>query len=207
MSKRQTQFARAFIPWIAEWSKMGLSGTQTRVLLLLASRMEQDEMGHWTAWFPREEMADTLGLSERTIRRTVRILVEKKAISRVGKAYNGIVQKYKIMPAYKGVPIMSPFKEGVPIMSPFKGERGAQSGRKGVPEKAIKGDTPGTPIRTLECASPSLDSGERKKEKQPADGKTDEEKTEQARAIRKQAQARMPPDVQEYLKKRGMWLD
>ena len=37
---RRTQFAMAFVPWIEEWQRMELSGTQTRVMLMMASRME-----------------------------------------------------------------------------------------------------------------------------------------------------------------------
>ena len=142
---RQTPFARAFVPWIAEWSRMGLSGTQERVLLLLISRMEPDGKGRWLSWFPREEMADTLALSETTVRHAVKALADKGAIRRVGKSYNGKAQKYELMPKFKGVVNATPFKV----------ERGTQDGHKGVPETAIKGASTATPLRTKECASAS----------------------------------------------------
>lgn len=144
MSK-QTPFARAFVPWVSEWSRMGLSGTQERVLLLLVSRMESDGRGGWTSWFPRAEMADVLGLSEETVRRAIRHLVDKGALKRIGKAYNSTAQKYKLMPAYKG---------GI-TGHPNKLERGAQHDHEGVPRTPIKGVSSGTPIRNKECGSAS----------------------------------------------------
>lgn len=157
---RQTPFARAFVPWIAEWSRMGLSGTQERVLLLLVSRMESDGRGGWVAWFPRAEMSEVLELSEETVRRAIRHLVEKGAIKRIGKAYSSTVQKYKLMPNYKG---------GI-SGHPIKTERGAQSDQKGVPSTPIKGVSPGIPIRTKECASASLSQPSARNRYKQADG-------------------------------------
>ena len=145
MSK-QTPFARAFVPWVAEWSRMGLSGTQERVMLLLVSRMESDGRDGWVAWFPRAEMADVLGISEETVRRAIRHLVDKGALKRIGKAYNSTAQKYKLMPSYKG---------GI-AGHLINTERGAHGDQKGVPRAPIKGVSTGTPIRKKECASASL---------------------------------------------------
>lgn len=142
---RQTPFARAFIPWIAEWSHMGLSGTQERVLLLLVSRMEPDGRGGFTSWFPRAEMAEVLGLSELTIRNATNALVGKGALRRLGKSYKSTAQKYQIMPECKG------YLMGTPINA----QRGCSGGSKGVARTVPKGTSPATPLRTKEGASAS----------------------------------------------------
>ncbi len=142
---RQTPFARAFVPWIAEWSRMGLSGTQERVLLLLVSRMEPDGRGGFTSWFPRAEMAATLGLSELTIRNAINALVGKGVLKRLGKAYKSTAQKYQIMPTHKGYLTSDPIKT----------QRGCSGGSKGVAQVVPKGTSPATPLRTKECASAS----------------------------------------------------
>lgn len=144
MSK-QTRFARAFEPWIAEWAKAGLSGTQTRVLLLLIANMEESANGQFTSWRPRAEMAEILGLSEITVRNAILALSRLGMIKKVGKAYNGKAQKYLIMPG----------KKRVPAQQPHSGERVPNLGTKGYLPSVLKGTSTATPTRTLEGASTS----------------------------------------------------
>lgn len=142
---RQTPFARAFVPWIAEWSRMGLSGTQERILLLLVSRMESDGKGRWYSWYPRVEMADALGLKEDTVRKAIVSLREKGALQTCGKSYSGKCQRYQLMPNVKGclsVPTIT--KKGVPT-----------DAEKGSPDVPKWGVSTGTPLRRKECASAS----------------------------------------------------
>ena len=142
---RQTPFARAFVPWIAEWSRMGLSGTQERILLLLVSRMEPDGNGGFTSWFPRAEMAVALDLSELTIKDAINALVRKGALARLGKSYKSTAQKYQIMPVYKGEVVAIPFRD----------KRGGSDTSNGVAMALPKGRSGATPLRTKECASAS----------------------------------------------------
>lgn len=157
---RQTPFARAFVPWVAEWSRMGLSGTQERVLLLLISRMEPDGRGGFTSWFPRTEMASVLGLSELTIKDAINALVRKGALVRLGKSYKSNTQKYQIMPGYKG--------EVATI--PFNGQRGGSGTSNGVALALPKGRSGATPLRTKECASASLSQPSARNRYKQADG-------------------------------------
>lgn len=145
MSK-QTRFARAFEPWIAEWSKAGLSGTQERVMLLLAANMERDEKGSFVTIRSRSEIAQILGMSEVTIRNAVKALARKGMIQKVGKAYNGNAQKYVLMPRNKGG------AERVQIID--KG--GSTENRKGVPQRSRRGTSTAPPIRELDSGSGSL---------------------------------------------------
>lgn len=145
MSK-QTRFARAFVPWIAEWADAGLSGTQERVMLLLIANMESMGGGRFKSWCPRAEMASALGVSEDAIRKAVRVLISKGMLKRIGNAHNGKVQQYQIMPP-KGGNNSTPIIEG----------RGYQRSQKGGNSVPIKGGTAVPPNRLLEgaCAAPS----------------------------------------------------
>lgn len=145
MSK-QTPFARAFVPWVAEWSRMGLSGTQERVMLLLVSRMEPDGNGGFTSWYPRIEMAAALNLSELTIKDAVNALVRKGALIRLGKSYKSTAQKYQIMPGYKGEV----------VANPFRNKRGGSGTSNGDALTLPKGRSGATPLRKKECAPASL---------------------------------------------------
>lgn len=157
---RQTPFARAFVPWVAEWSRMGLSGTQERVLLLLISRMEPDGKGRWYAWYPRAEMADALGLKEDTVRKAIIALREKGALQTCGKSYSGKCQRYQIMPNAKGyLSVPTILKKGVPT--------DAEKGSPGVPKRGVY---TGLPIRIKECASASLSQPSARNRYKQADG-------------------------------------
>lgn len=142
MSK-QTRFARAFEPWIAEWAEVGLSGTQERVMLLLAANMERNAKGQFEAWRPRAEMAEILGVSEVTVRNTVKALARKGLLKPVGKSYKGTVQRYVLMPTGKG------YRRSTPIIT--KG--GAVEVSKGVLERSQRGTATAPPTRPLEGAS------------------------------------------------------
>lgn len=144
MSK-QTRFARAFEPWIAEWAKAGLSGTQTRVLLLLIANMEESANGQFTSWRPRAEMAEILGVSEYAVRNAISALSNLGMIKKVGKAYNGKAQKYIIMPKPKGYTSSNPIND--------KGYTSRV--RKGTRRSVLKGTPVVYPTRTLEGASTS----------------------------------------------------
>lgn len=140
---RQTRFARAFEPWIAAWSRMKLSGTQERVLLLLIEEMERDANGNFTAWRPRREIADILGLSEETVRQAIKGLKQKGAIQQVGTSRINRCQRYKIMAAKVGG------LETPPIIE----KRGVYGHQRGGSSTTIEGGTPDPPTRSVEGAT------------------------------------------------------
>lgn len=144
MSK-QTRFARAFEPWISAWSRMKLSGTQERVLLLLIEEMDRDANGNFTAWRPRREMADILGLSEETVREAIRGLKQKGAIEPVGASRINRCQRYKIMAG----------KVGGVANPPIVEKRGVQRPQRGGSNTPIEGGTTDPPTRSVEGDSPS----------------------------------------------------
>lgn len=145
MSK-QTRFARAFEPWIAAWSRMKLSGTQERVLLLLMAGMERDANGAYTAWRPRREIADILGLSENTVREAIQALKRKGIIEPIGPSHAKCCQRYKIMPRKKGG-LQTP-----PIIE--KGwSTGSKKGGLSPSKRVVSTDHP---TRSVEGDSPSL---------------------------------------------------
>lgn len=143
MSTRQTRFARAFVPWIAEWSRAGLSGTQERVMLLLATHMERGGDGQYTAWMPRSEMAEVLGVSELTVRDAIQKLKRKGMLKMLGGAHCGRAQKYVLMPTGKGYAQRLPIKE--------KGC--AEELKKGVLTHSERVSATAHPSRTLEGAT------------------------------------------------------
>lgn len=87
---------------------MGLSGSQVSVMLLLCSRMETDGGGTWFGWYPRSKIAETLGMSERTVADIMTKLKRKGAISTRGKAFSGRCQTYWLMPGEKGIALGKP---------------------------------------------------------------------------------------------------
>lgn len=138
---------------------MKLSGTQMRVLLLLISRMEPDGNGGWVAWYPRDEMAELLGLSERTIHDVMIDLKAKGAIKTYKSSHRGLCQRYQIMPDVKVSAYRHPKEEkGVPT------ER-----QKGCPENVQRGRSTGTPLRkarygaSASLSQPSAEEEERRR--------------------------------------------
>lgn len=142
MSK-QTRFARAFVPWITEWARADLSGTQERVMLLLIANMQSMGNGKFKAWCPRAEMAELLGLSETTVRNAIRALIRKGMLKKAGAAYNGKAQEYFLMPTGKGYPSSTPITK----------KRGCCGGTKGGAPEVHKGTSPAPPTRPLEGAT------------------------------------------------------
>lgn len=101
MPAREAPFARAFIAWVAEWQRAGLSGTQERVLLMLCSRMEPDGAGGFTSWYPRGEMAGRLGVPPQTVSNAVRALRRKGFLAVLARARRGARSTvYRVMPGH-----------------------------------------------------------------------------------------------------------
>lgn len=151
---RQTQFARAFEPWIDRWAELGLSARQIEVLLKLMTYMERNSRGEYTSSRPRADIAESLGISEESVRCAINELKKRGAIKPVGSSFSGTTQKYIIMPsngAGKGLPRITEKGGGIPP----KGM--ANHTGKGGGIRPIRGGGSPTPTRTLEgaCAAPS----------------------------------------------------
>lgn len=127
---KRTQFAMAFVPWIEEWQRMELSGTQTRVMLMMASRMERSPEGCWS-YFSRSEMAERLGVSERTVKNAIDSLKKKGALSLKGYGSRGHCQEYWLMPGIDVVYGDKPEKGTLTSIPNVKGY--ATEGQKGTP--------------------------------------------------------------------------
>lgn len=138
----QTRFARAFEPWIAEWAEAGLSGTQERVMLLLAANMERNSKGQFESWRPRAEMAEILGVSEYTVRDAIQALRRKGMLVKSGYSHRGKAQKYILMPRGKGYPHRQPIND--------KGS--AEALRKGSVSRSQRVSDTANPTRHLEGA-------------------------------------------------------
>lgn len=114
MPAREAPFARAFVAWVAEWQRAGLSGTQERVLLMLCSRMEPDGAGGFTSWYPRGEMAERLGVPPQTVSNAVRALTRRGFLAVAARARRGARSTvYRVMPCHGSVTRGAQPTEGV----------------------------------------------------------------------------------------------
>lgn len=64
-------FGRVSLDWVSQWQKAGLSRTAISVMTCFASSLYTDESGRICTWFPVNEMAERLGVTERTIFKAV----------------------------------------------------------------------------------------------------------------------------------------
>ena len=69
-----------------------------RVLAKLCERLSFDDYGNATAWRPRAEIADELGLELRQVSGAVRRLVKKKVLSVNRAGHSGRATVYNVMP-------------------------------------------------------------------------------------------------------------
>lgn len=151
MPGKQTQFARAFEPWIDRWAEMGLSARQLEVLLKLITYMERNSRGEYVTSRPRADIAESLGISEEAVRSAINGLKKHGALKSVGSSFSGRTQKYVIMPSDSG-------GKGLPRITEKKGGRIPPKGVSDSTEKGgrippIRGAESDTPTRQLEGAT------------------------------------------------------
>lgn len=70
-AKVDAPFGRVSLDWVSQWQKAGLSRTAISVMTCFASSLYTDESGQIYTWFPVNEMAKRLGVTERTIFKAV----------------------------------------------------------------------------------------------------------------------------------------
>lgn len=135
-------------------------------MLMLIMNMESDSRGEFSAWRPRREVADMLGLSERQVRKAVDALKAKGVIEIVGKSHSGCCQRYRIMPR-KGHPQRDPIQEKG---SPERAKKGPLGGPK-------RGPLTGDPTRSVEGATTAPSTEGRSSARHEVDyGRIDEER-------------------------------
>lgn len=97
-------FARMHDSWICEWAHAGLGRTQLLVMLKLCERLEFDEHGHVTAWYPRDELARDLELTEEAVRGAVQRLKRLGFLKVKEAGQRGTATLYTVMPHTKWPP-------------------------------------------------------------------------------------------------------
>lgn len=95
---RKGPYARLYGPWLKGLPPMGHN--EWCVLFKLCERLEFDGHGNASAWRPRAEMAEELGLTERQVSDAVGRLVAKKVLSVKRAGHNGWATVYNVLPGH-----------------------------------------------------------------------------------------------------------
>lgn len=64
-------FGRVSLDWVSQWQEAGISRTAISVMTCFTSNLYTDELGRIYTWFPVDEMAKRLGVTEKTIFKAV----------------------------------------------------------------------------------------------------------------------------------------
>ncbi|OFK23304.1 hypothetical protein [Olsenella sp. HMSC062G07] len=91
------RFARVPVTWIRGALANGALTNQAAVLLLLCSWLREEGGRSWSG-FPREYMAQTLGISERAVSEAVKALVKKGALEHWRGGRGRMASDYWLMP-------------------------------------------------------------------------------------------------------------
>lgn len=95
---RRGPFSRLYGPWVDRLAGAGAGPLQTLVLLCLCERLEFDRHGNASAWYPRAEMAERLGVPERSVGNAVAGLIEKRLLSVKRAGHKGRATVYNVFP-------------------------------------------------------------------------------------------------------------
>lgn len=123
------QYFRGSVSWVRPLHESGAFNTRQCVMLLLMANLEFDGHGNATAWCPRSEMAEKMGVSEVAVKRSVSRLIDAGVLKVRTPGHNGKATVYYVLPGYPW-PTMS-LDKGVPGTS----RRGTQIGPEGVPSQ------------------------------------------------------------------------
>ena len=91
-------FGRVSLDWVSQWQKAGLSRTAISVMTCFASSLYTDESGRICTWFPVNEMAERLGVTERTIFKAVGSAKQRGFLKEKKRACYGRCTEYWFMP-------------------------------------------------------------------------------------------------------------
>ena len=100
-SRKAGPYSRAYGPWVDELAARGAGRLQLLVIACLCERLEFDHHGNASAWYPRAEMAERLGVSERSVKNAVAGLIEKRLLSVKKAGHKGRATVYNVLP---GIP-------------------------------------------------------------------------------------------------------
>lgn len=91
-------FGRVSLVWVSQWQGAGISKTAINVMNCFASNLYTDESGRICTWFPANEMAERLGVAERTIFKAVGLLKQRGFLKEKKRACYGRCAEYWFMP-------------------------------------------------------------------------------------------------------------
>lgn len=133
--RRRGPFSMVYGRWLDEWARAGLGRTQLLVMLKLCERLEFGKHGHVYAWYPRDELAEELGLTETAIKRAVRRLIDMKMLKVQHPGHKSKATVYMVMPS-------------IPWRDKKRGTAdGTPNDSKGYRDDAQRGTADGTPLR------------------------------------------------------------
>ena len=135
-------FARVHDSWIDEWARAGLGRTQLLVMLKLCERIVFDKNGNATSWYPRDEMAQEIGVTETAVKRAIQRLGELEFLVVRNPGRRGSSTLYVVMP-HSRWPMSRGTADGTP------------NSKKGYRDDAHRGTAHGTPLRNKESGSPA----------------------------------------------------
>lgn len=95
---RRGPFSRLYGPWVDRLAGAGAGRTQTLVILCLCERLEFDRHGNASAWYPRAEMAERLGVTSDAVHNAVSGLIEKRLLSVKRAGHKGRATVYNVFP-------------------------------------------------------------------------------------------------------------
>lgn len=91
-------FGRVSLDWVSQWQEAGISRMEINVMTCFASNLYTDESGQMCTWFPVNEMAEWLGVAERTICKAVRSVKQRGFLKEKKRACYGRCTEYWFMP-------------------------------------------------------------------------------------------------------------
>ena len=115
-------FGRVSLDWVSQWQKMGLSRTAISVMTCFASRLYTDESGRICTWFPVNEMAERLGVTERTIFKAVGSAKQRGFLKEKKRACYRRCTEYWFMP--NGGTLNQPKEKALTVAAANAGETG-----------------------------------------------------------------------------------
>ena len=95
---RRGPFSRLYGQWLDRLAGAGAGRAQTLVLLCLCERLEFDKHGNASAWYPRAELAERLGVTDSAVSNAIQGLVKIGVLSVKSKGHKGRATVYNVFP-------------------------------------------------------------------------------------------------------------
>lgn len=129
------QYFRGSVSWVRPLHESGAFDTGQCVMLLLMANLEFDGHGNAMAWCPRSEMAETIGVSEVAVKRSVNRLIRMGVLKVRTPGHNGKATVYYVAPGFPWP--TAPEKKGVPRDSSRGTSEGPEGGTSKVPPSLL----------------------------------------------------------------------